>query len=87
MIGTEDQVMTAFAPCLEECQRAEVFTQTQALRYIGNRIKRQRTWGNSGACIMGGGKLDLVVSSVNMPMYFYCNQINKNNFSVLGVEY
>merc|ERR1739842_5206 len=31
MIGTEDQVMTAFAPCLEECQKAQVYTQTQAL--------------------------------------------------------
>ena len=51
MIGTEDQVMTAFAPCLEECQKAQVYTQTQALRYIGNKIKRQRVWGNNAGMI------------------------------------
>ena len=54
MIGTEDQVMTAFAPCLEECQKAQVYTQTQALRYIGNKIKRQRVWGS------GGGNLHVI---------------------------
>lgn len=29
MIGTEEHVMAAFAPSLEECQKAQVFTQTQ----------------------------------------------------------
>lgn len=29
MIGTEDHVMAAFAPSLEECQKAQIFTQTQ----------------------------------------------------------
>lgn len=33
MIGTDDHVMTAFAPSLEECARANIFTQQQALRY------------------------------------------------------
>lgn len=29
MIGTEEHVMAAFAPSLEECQKAQIFTQTQ----------------------------------------------------------
>lgn len=29
MIGTEEQVMASFAPSLEECQKAQIFTQTQ----------------------------------------------------------
>ena len=32
MIGTDDHVMTSFAPSLEECVRASIFTQQQALR-------------------------------------------------------
>ena len=32
MIGTDDHIMTAFAPSLEECHRASVYTQNQALR-------------------------------------------------------
>ncbi len=34
MVGTEDAVMNAMAASLEECNRAGVFTQNQALRYI-----------------------------------------------------
>ncbi|TNN00607.1 DNA-directed RNA polymerase III subunit RPC2 [Takifugu rubripes] len=45
MIGTEDYVMASFAPSLEECQKAQIFTQTQALRYLGNKVRRQRMWG------------------------------------------
>lgn len=29
MIGTEEYVMASFAPSLEECQKAQIFTQTQ----------------------------------------------------------
>ncbi|XP_014187124.2 DNA-directed RNA polymerase III subunit RPC2 [Haplochromis burtoni] len=45
MIGTEESVMASFAPSLEECQKAQIFTQTQALRYLGNKVRRQRMWG------------------------------------------
>jgi DNA-directed RNA polymerase III subunit RPC2 len=34
MIGTDDHVMTSFAPSLEECVKANIFTQKQALRYF-----------------------------------------------------
>lgn len=29
MIGTEEHVMASFAPSLEECQKAQIFTQIQ----------------------------------------------------------
>ncbi|KAK1888187.1 DNA-directed RNA polymerase III subunit RPC2 [Dissostichus eleginoides] len=45
MIGTEEHVMASFGPSLEECQKAQIFTQTQALRYLGNKVRRQRMWG------------------------------------------
>ena len=32
MIGTDDRTMTAFVPSLEECIRAGIFTQLQALK-------------------------------------------------------
>ncbi|XP_074641286.1 DNA-directed RNA polymerase III subunit RPC2-like [Tubulanus polymorphus] len=45
MIGSEEQVLASIAPCLEECHKAQVFSQTQALKYIGNRIRQRRMWG------------------------------------------
>ncbi|XP_052245224.1 DNA-directed RNA polymerase III subunit RPC2-like [Dreissena polymorpha] len=45
MIGSEESVLGAVAPCLEECHKAGVFTQLQALKYIGNRIRQRRMWG------------------------------------------
>ena len=32
MVGTDDRVMTSFSPSLEECHRANIHTQLQALR-------------------------------------------------------
>ncbi|KAG7279008.1 hypothetical protein CRUP_001949 [Coryphaenoides rupestris] len=45
MIGTEEHVVANFSPSLEECQKAQIFTQTQALKYLGNKVRRQRIWG------------------------------------------
>ncbi|KAK7813744.1 hypothetical protein U0070_001450, partial [Myodes glareolus] len=45
MIGTEEHVMAAFGPSLEECQKTQIFTQMQALKYIGNKVRRRRLWG------------------------------------------
>lgn len=36
MIGTEEHVMAAFGPSLEECQKAQIFTQMQVgFFYVG----------------------------------------------------
>ncbi|XP_076040363.1 RNA polymerase III subunit RpIII128 isoform X1 [Oratosquilla oratoria] len=42
MIGTEDRIMTSFAASLEECARLNVYTQNQALKYIGNKVRQKR---------------------------------------------
>lgn len=39
MIGSEEEVLAAMAPCLEECHRAQVFTQNQ-VSYGGRRTVR-----------------------------------------------
>lgn len=35
MIGTEEHVMASFAPSLEECQKAQIFSQTQVPQWSG----------------------------------------------------
>ncbi|XP_063218109.1 DNA-directed RNA polymerase III subunit RPC2 [Bacillus rossius redtenbacheri] len=42
MVGTEDRVLQSFAPSLEECHKAGVFTQLQALKYMSSKIKSKR---------------------------------------------
>lgn len=31
MVGTEEQILAGMAPCIEECHKAQVFTQKQVL--------------------------------------------------------
>ncbi|CAH1244351.1 POLR3B [Branchiostoma lanceolatum] len=44
LIGTDGRTMAAVGPSLEECHKAQVFTQKQALRFIGLKVRRSR-WG------------------------------------------
>lgn len=47
MIGTEEHVMASFAPSLEECQKAQIFTQTQVLqRSLTDDIISMQSGGN-----------------------------------------
>lgn len=45
MIGTEEHVMAAFAPSLEECQKAQIFTQMQVCK---NHMARDHKNQDSG---------------------------------------
>lgn len=36
MIGTEEHVMAAFGPSLEECQKAQIFTQMQVCLFMSS---------------------------------------------------
>lgn len=45
MVGSEEDTLAAMAPCLEECHRAQVFTQNQALRYVYGKIRSRNMWG------------------------------------------
>src|SRR5690348_1075032 len=39
LVGTEELFLEGLAPSLEECSVEKVFTQQQALEYIGSKIK------------------------------------------------
>jgi len=45
MIGSSDIIASAFLPSLQEAIGKGVYTQMQALEYIGNRTKQVRTYG------------------------------------------
>ncbi|GFU08483.1 DNA-directed RNA polymerase III subunit RPC2 [Nephila pilipes] len=47
MIGTDEITLNKLFPCIEECRKVPVYTQTQALRYIGNKLKVRKMWGSS----------------------------------------
>ena len=45
LVGSEEDILSTFAPSLEECANLKVFTQLQALEYIGSKTRITRTWG------------------------------------------
>ncbi|GFR17628.1 DNA-directed RNA polymerase III subunit RPC2 [Trichonephila clavata] len=47
MIGTDEVTLNKLFPCIEECRKVPVYTQTQALRYIGSKLKMRKMWGSS----------------------------------------
>ena len=44
MVGSEDNILAAFASSIEECANLRVYTQRQALEFIGKKT-RKSTWG------------------------------------------
>ncbi|XP_030837083.1 DNA-directed RNA polymerase III subunit RPC2 [Strongylocentrotus purpuratus] len=44
-IGTEESTMVSFASNLEECHKIQVYTQLQALKYMGMKVRQRRMWG------------------------------------------
>lgn len=47
MIGSEEEVLICIAPCLEECHRAQVFSQNQVIQNVftcTNTINRNIDW-------------------------------------------
>ena len=45
LVGSSEDILSAFAPSLEECANLKVFTQMQALEYLGGKARINRTWG------------------------------------------
>lgn len=45
LIGSEEDILSAFAASLEECANMKVFTRLQALEYIGSKTRQTRVWG------------------------------------------
>ncbi len=40
LVGSSEEILSAFAPSLEECANLKVFTQMQALQFLGNKARR-----------------------------------------------
>ncbi|KAG8200108.1 hypothetical protein JTE90_001961 [Oedothorax gibbosus] len=47
MIGTDENTLTKIFHSIEECRSAQVFTQTQALRYMGSKLRQRKMWGST----------------------------------------
>eukprot|EP00794_Sanderia_malayensis_P007070 gene7070-7865_t len=47
MVGTEEDVLNAFSPSLEECNNCQVYTKSQALHFIGNKVRQKTVWGKT----------------------------------------
>ena len=45
LIGSEDEVLSVFAPSLEEGANLKIFTQLQALEYVGGKCRQMKAWG------------------------------------------
>ncbi|MCL4124386.1 UNVERIFIED_CONTAM: hypothetical protein GTU68_027524 [Idotea baltica] len=41
MIGTEHRIMTSFAASLEECSKFSVYTEAQALKFMGSKVRQK----------------------------------------------
>ncbi|KAF0305075.1 DNA-directed RNA polymerase III subunit RPC2 [Amphibalanus amphitrite] len=48
MVGTESSIMTSLASTMEECHRAQVFTQMQALKFMGSKLVQKMYMGSFG---------------------------------------
>lgn len=42
LIGTDDNTLKKMAPCIMDCHNLKIFTQQQALTYIGQKCKTKR---------------------------------------------
>ncbi|CAG7837989.1 unnamed protein product [Allacma fusca] len=42
LIGTEDEIISAMMISIEECHKANVYTQKQAIKYLSSRVKQKK---------------------------------------------
>ncbi|EDQ88087.1 uncharacterized protein MONBRDRAFT_26625 [Monosiga brevicollis MX1] len=47
LIGAEEEAMLVLGPSVERCANLNIFTQNQALAYLGSKIKLLRTYGGA----------------------------------------
>lgn len=46
LVGSDDAIAKKMAPCIMECHNLKIFTQNQALAFIGSKLKVKR-WVNA----------------------------------------
>lgn len=71
MIGTEEHVMAAFAPSLEECQKAQIFTQTQVHHSYTYCITKD-AWCHDVSCNSAEMRRKISSSSVRFTELSHC---------------
>ena len=71
LVGSDEKILTAFAPSLEECANMKVFTQLQALEYIGSKIRSSRGWGKPKSKVDEASEALASVILVHVPVQNY----------------
>lgn len=71
MVGSEEEVISTFAPSLEECHRLNIYTQLQALQYVGSKVRQRATWGKSRTKVEEARELLAGVMLAHVPVIKY----------------
>lgn len=71
MVGCEEGVISTFAPSLEECHKLNIYTQLQALQYVGSKVRQRATWGKSRTKVEEARELLAGVMLAHVPVIKY----------------
>ncbi|XP_058949568.1 DNA-directed RNA polymerase III subunit RPC2 [Pocillopora verrucosa] len=71
MVGCEEEVISTFAPSLEECHKLNIYTQLQALQYVGSKVRQRATWGKSRTKVEEARELLAGVMLAHVPVIKY----------------
>lgn len=71
MVGCEDDVISTFAPSLEECHKLHIYSQLQALQYLGSKVRQRATWGKSRTKVEEARELLAGVMLAHVPVIKY----------------
>lgn len=71
LVGCEEGVISTFAPSLEECHKLNIYTQLQALQYVGSKVRQRATWGKSRTKVEEARELLAGVMLAHVPVIKY----------------
>ncbi|CAH3150476.1 unnamed protein product [Porites evermanni] len=71
MVGCEEGAISTFAPSLEECHKLNIYTQLQALQYVGSKVRQRATWGKSRTKVEEARELLAGVMLAHVPVIKY----------------
>lgn len=71
MVGCEEGIISTFAPSLEECHKLNIYTQLQALQYVGSKVRQRATWGKSRTKVEEARELLAGVMLAHVPVIKY----------------
>ncbi|XP_031570048.1 DNA-directed RNA polymerase III subunit RPC2-like isoform X2 [Actinia tenebrosa] len=71
MVGCEEDIVGNFTPSLEECHKLQIYTQLQALKYMGKKVRVRATWGKSRSKVDEARELLAHVLLAHIPVHQY----------------